>query len=164
MSNPIRYAEGMTGDQVCDSLGILPRKLRRWIKTGLVRPSVNKSGGGKLADGAPNRNIFSRTDWLELKTIAFLRQAHVGLKKAKKVIDCIRQQNHSLGPGVAHQVGRVIWLRGVIVVGEPFTQSPQPWLRCRTVFLEWDDLVRQAESEFKKYSGPYLTGGLNARP
>ena len=155
MNRPTRYVEGMTVDQVCDSLGILTGRLRRWIKTGLVRPSVNKSNGGKLADGAPSRHVFSRTDWLEIKTIAFLRQAQVGVPLIRKVIDCIRQQNHSLGPGVAHQVGRVIWLRGVIVVGEPFTQSPQPWVRCRTVFLEWDDLVRQAESEFEKCSGPY---------
>ena len=77
---------GITQKHVCESLGILPRKLQRWMQMGLVGPSLQNSKGGKLSNGEPNRNIFSKTDWIEIKTIVFLREAHVGMKTVKNII------------------------------------------------------------------------------
>ena len=95
---------GITQQHVCESLGILPRKLRRWMQMGLVGPSLQNSKGGKLSNGAPNRNIFSKTDWIEIKTIVFLREAHVGMKTVKNIINYIRQHNHTLDPDILNNV------------------------------------------------------------
>ena len=137
----------MPAGQGCDSLGILPGKLRRWIKTGLVRPSANKGRGGKLADGAPNRHVFSRTDWLEIKTAVHLRQAPGGVPLIRKVVEYIRQQGYSLEPGVVHQISRVI-LSNVVVVVEKAQYNANNQV---AVFLEWGDLERRADAEFKMY-------------
>ena len=150
MNSPTRYAEGITQRQVCDELGIKPRKLRRWMQMGMVRPSVRNSNGGKLAHGEPNSNVFSRHDWLGIKTVVALRQAQVGVPLIKKVVEYIRQQDYSLEPGVVHQIGRVIWSNAVVVVGKAqYNGNNQV-----TVFLEWGRLVRQAEAVFNRYNPP----------
>ena len=139
---------GITQKQVCQSLGILPRKLRRWMQMGLVRPSLQNSPGGKLANGQPNWNIFSKTDWTEIKTIVFLRRAHVGMKTVKNIINYIRQHNHTLDPDKVHLVGLVIWLRDLVVEGGVV----DPTSPNQTIFLKWNDLVQSAENDFNKYS------------
>ena len=140
--------QGMTQQQVCDELGILPRSLRRWMQAGVVRPSVSKSNGGKLAHGQPNHNLFSLDDWLEIKTFVHLRQAQVGVALIKKVVEYIRQQGYFVKPGEVHQIGRVIWTDAEVVVGSPqYCPNKQG-----AVFLEWARLVQEAEAVFNRYS------------
>ena len=139
---------GMVQRQVCESLGISPRKLQRWMQTGLVRPSVKDGKGGKLANGEPDRNMFSMTDWIEIKTIIFLRESHVGMKTIQNIISYIRQHKYTLDQDKVHLVGRVVWLRDLIVedgVIDPVSPN-------QTVFLKWDHLVQSAENDFSKYS------------
>ena len=139
---------GITQQHVCESLGILPRKLRRWMQMGLVGPSLQNSKGGKLSNGEPNRNIFSKTDWIEIKTIVFLREAHVGMKTVKNIITYIRQHNHALDPDKVHLVGRVVWVRDLVVEGGVV----DPASPNQTIFLQWDNFVQSAENDFIKYS------------
>ncbi len=115
---------------------------------GLVGPSLQNSKGGKLANGEPNRNIFSKTDWIEIKTIVFLREAHVGMKTVKNIITYIRQHNHTLDPDKVHLVGRVVWVRDLVVEGGVV----DPASPNQTIFLKWDNLVQSAENDFSKYS------------
>ena len=147
MNRTTSYAEGMTQRQVCDELGIKTRKLRRWMQMGMVRPSVRNSHGGKLAHGEPNSNVFSRDDWLEIKTAVHLRQAQVGMPLIKKVVEYIRQQGYSLEPGTVHQIGRVIWSNAVVVVEKAQYDANNQV----AVFLEWGDLELRADDEFRMY-------------
>ena len=147
MNRTTSYAEGMTQRQVCDELGIKTRKLRRWMQMGMVRPSVRNSHGGKLAHGEPNSNVFSRDDWLEIKTAVHLRQAQVGGPLIRKVVEYIRQQGYSLEPGTVHQIGRVIWSNAVVVVEKAQYDANNQV----AVFLEWGDLELRADDEFRMY-------------
>ena len=150
MNSPTSCGEGITQRQVCDELGIKPRKLRRWMQMGMVRPSVRNSNGG-TRHGRPSRNIYSRTDWLELKAAAVLRQAGVGMKTVRAVVSHIRRHKHRLEPEAVHVIGRVVWsasLKATTTVPVDYSAKSRPYVP-HTVFLNWDQIERVAEDEFR---------------
>ena len=66
----------------------------------------------------------------------------------RNIINYIRQHKYRLDRDKVHLVGRVVWLRDLIVedgVIDPVSPN-------QTVFLKWDNLVQSAENDFSKYS------------
>ena len=76
--------EGFRGPQVCAIVGITYRQLDYWARTGLLRPSVAE------AKGSGSHRLYSYRDLLELKVIKQLLDAGLGLRQARRAIDCLR--------------------------------------------------------------------------
>jgi DNA-binding transcriptional MerR regulator len=76
--------EGFRGPQVCAIVGITYRQLDYWARTGLLCPSVAE------AKGSGSHRVYSYRDLLELKVIKQLLDAGLGLRQARRAIDCLR--------------------------------------------------------------------------
>jgi DNA-binding transcriptional MerR regulator len=76
--------EGFRGPQVCAIVGITYRQLDYWARTGLLRPSLAE------AKGSGSHRLYSYRDLLELKVIKQLLDAGLGLRQARRAIDCLR--------------------------------------------------------------------------
>ena len=83
---------GFRGPHVCALVGITYRQLDYWARTGLLRPSVAD------ARGSGTQRLYSYHDVLELKVVKQLIDAGVSLQRARKAIDCLRDD---LGADVA---------------------------------------------------------------
>ncbi|MDA8268370.1 MAG: MerR family transcriptional regulator [Actinomycetota bacterium] len=83
---------GFRGPQVCTLVGITYRQLDYWARTGLLRPSVAD------ARGSGTQRLYSYRDLVELKVVKQLIDAGVSLQRARKAIDCLRDD---LGADVA---------------------------------------------------------------
>ena len=142
--------KGMAQDRVLSTLGLTGPTLQNWVSRGLAKPSVHQSKGG-TRHGRPSRNIYSRTDWLELKAAAVLRQAGVGMKTVRAVVSHIRRHKHRLEPEAVHVIGRVVWsasLKATTTVPVDYSAKSRPYVP-HTVFLNWDQIERVAEDEFR---------------
>ena len=84
--------EGFRGPQVCALVGITYRQLDYWARTGLLRPSLAD------ARGSGTQRLYSYHDLLELKVVKQLLDAGVSLQRARRAIDCLR---NDLGADVA---------------------------------------------------------------
>ena len=70
------------------------------------------------------------------------------LDPLQNIINYIRQHNHTLDPDKVHLVGRVVWVRDLVVEGGVV----DPASPNQTIFLQWDNFVQSAENDFIKYS------------
>jgi DNA-binding transcriptional MerR regulator len=80
------WAEGFRGPQVCKLVGISYRQLDYWARTGLLRPSIAD------ARGSGSQRLYSYTDVLELKVIKRLLDAGISLQRARRAVECLRQE------------------------------------------------------------------------
>jgi DNA-binding transcriptional MerR regulator len=76
--------QGFRGPQVCAIVGITYRQLDYWARTGLLCPSLAE------AKGSGSHRLYSYRDLLELKVIKQLLDAGLGLRQARRAIDCLR--------------------------------------------------------------------------
>ncbi len=82
-----RQAEpGFRGPQVCALVGITYRQLDYWARTGLLRPSIAD------ARGSGTQRRYSYRDVLELKVIKQLLDAGVSLQRARRAVECLRDE------------------------------------------------------------------------
>lgn len=79
-------SSGFRGPQVCSLVGITYRQLDYWARTGLMRPSIAD------ARGSGTQRVYSYTDLLELKVIKQLLDADISLQRARRAVECLRQE------------------------------------------------------------------------
>ena len=96
--------EGFSGHRACTILGITYRQLDYWVRTGLIRPSVQEPGG---------RWRFSYDDLVGLKIFKHLLDAGISLQVARGAQEALREASEPLddaalvlgvsgGPRIAH--------------------------------------------------------------
>ncbi len=71
--------EGFTAHQACRLTGCTPRQLRYWDQIGLVRPSVQSTGG---RPGVPR--LYSFRDLVALKVVRSLLDGGMSLQKVRR--------------------------------------------------------------------------------
>jgi DNA-binding transcriptional MerR regulator len=77
-------ADGFSGKQAADVVGITYRQLDYWARTDLVRPSLAD------AQGSGSRRIYTYRDLLELKAIKNLLDAGIKLEAVREVFRYLR--------------------------------------------------------------------------
>jgi len=79
-------AEGFSGRQAAEIVGITYRQLDYWARTDLLRPSAAD------AQGSGSRRIYTYRDLLELKVIKDMLDAGIKLGSVRDVFDYLRRQ------------------------------------------------------------------------
>jgi DNA-binding transcriptional MerR regulator len=77
---------GFRGPQVCALVGITYRQLDYWARTNLVRPSLAE------AKGSGTQRRYAYRDLVALKVVKQLLDAGVSLQRARRAIDCLRNE------------------------------------------------------------------------
>lgn len=77
-------ADGFSGKQAADVVGITYRQLDYWARTDLVRPSLAD------AQGSGSRRVYTYRDLLELKAIKNLLDAGIKLEAVREVFRYLR--------------------------------------------------------------------------
>jgi DNA-binding transcriptional MerR regulator len=80
-------AEGFSGPQVCDVVGITYRQLDYWDRTDLLKPSLS------AAHGSGTQRRYSYRDLVQLKIIKRLLDAGMKLQTARTAIESLRQEH-----------------------------------------------------------------------
>lgn len=91
-TNDVADADGYSGRQAAEIVGISYRQLDYWARTDLVRPSLAD------AAGSGSRRRYSYRDLLELKVIKTLLDAGLKLENVRQVFSYLREH---LGEDVA---------------------------------------------------------------
>ena len=79
--------EGFTSHQACRLTGCTPRQLRYWDQIGLVRPSIQRTGG---RPGVPR--LFSFRDLIALRVITSLLDGGMSLQRVRRAYDYLRRR------------------------------------------------------------------------
>ena len=79
-------AEGFSGRQAAEIVGITYRQLDYWARTDLLRPSAAD------AQGSGSRRVYTYRDLLELKVIKDMLDAGIKLGSVRDVFDYLRRQ------------------------------------------------------------------------
>jgi DNA-binding transcriptional MerR regulator len=79
-------AEGFSGQQAAQVVGITYRQLDYWARTNLLRPSAAD------AQGSGSRRIYTYRDLLELKVIKDMLDAGIKLGSVRNIFDYLRVQ------------------------------------------------------------------------
>ncbi len=79
-------AEGYSGRQAAEIVGITYRQLDYWARTDLLRPSAAD------AQGSGSRRVYTYRDLLELKVIKDMLDAGIKLGSVRDVFDYLRRQ------------------------------------------------------------------------
>ena len=79
-------AEGFSGQQAAQIVGITYRQLDYWARTNLLRPSAAD------AQGSGSRRIYTYRDLLELKVIKDMLDAGIKLGSVRNIFDYLRVQ------------------------------------------------------------------------
>lgn len=78
--------EGFTSHQACRLTGCTPRQLRYWDKIGLVRPSVQRTGG---RPGVPR--LYSFRDLVALRVVKSLLDGGMSLQRVRRAYGFLRR-------------------------------------------------------------------------
>lgn len=79
--------EGFTGHQACKFTGCTPRQLRYWDQIGLVRPSVQGTGG---RPGVPR--LYSFRDLIALRIVRSLLDGGMSLQRVRRSWDFLHRK------------------------------------------------------------------------
>lgn len=79
--------EGFTSHQACRLTGCTPRQLRYWDQVGLVRPSVQRTGG---RPGVPR--LYSFRDLVALKVVKSLLDGGMSLQRVRRAYEYLRKK------------------------------------------------------------------------
>lgn len=79
-------ADGFSGRQAAEIVGITYRQLDYWARTDLLRPSAAD------AQGSGTRRVYTYRDLLELKVIKDMLDAGIKLASVRDVFDYLRRQ------------------------------------------------------------------------
>ena len=81
--------EGFTAEQASRFTGCTAHQLRYWDRIGLVKPSVQATGGRPGV-----RRLYSFRDVVSLRVIRSLLQGGMSLQKVRKAIEFLRKKAH----------------------------------------------------------------------
>ncbi|HWC14647.1 MAG TPA: MerR family transcriptional regulator [Actinomycetota bacterium] len=79
--------EGFTADQACRFTGCTPHQLRYWDRVGLVKPSVQATGGRPGV-----RRLYGFRDLVELKVVRSLLEGGMSLQRVRRAYDYLRKK------------------------------------------------------------------------
>ncbi|MFN2526628.1 MAG: MerR family transcriptional regulator [Actinomycetota bacterium] len=79
--------EGFTADQASRFTGCTPHQLRYWDRVGLVRPTVQATGGRPGV-----RRLYSFRDLIALKVIRSLLEGGMSLQRVRRAYDYLRKR------------------------------------------------------------------------
>ncbi|MDQ3991541.1 MAG: MerR family transcriptional regulator, partial [Actinomycetota bacterium] len=79
--------EGFTSHQACRLSGCTPRQLRYWDQIGLVRPSVQSTGG---RPGVPR--LYSFRDLVSLRVVKSLLDGGMSLQRVRRAYEYLRSK------------------------------------------------------------------------
>ncbi len=79
--------EGFTAEQATRFTGCTPHQLRYWDRIGLVRPSVQSTGGRPGV-----RRLYSFRDMVSLKVIRSLLEGGMSLQRVRRAIEYLRKK------------------------------------------------------------------------
>jgi DNA-binding transcriptional MerR regulator len=79
--------EGFTAEQACRFTGCTPHQLRYWDRIGLVKPSVQETGGRPGV-----RRLYSFRDLVSLKVIRSLLNGGMSLQRVRRAYDYLRKK------------------------------------------------------------------------
>lgn len=148
MFKAIQAVMGIPSTVVYETFGIYHQKISRWIKTGLISPSIQIGKGGRLPNGEYSKTLFSWEDFLEIKTIVSLRHQGMSLQKIRKVLEYIRSKGYKLHEVEYLTNGKVLFIKdleGQIVEIDNTDQF---------VLLDWNDIYRFCSEHFKRHAIP----------
>lgn len=89
--------EGFTSHQACKFTGATPRQLRYWDHVGLVRPSVQGTGGHP---GIPR--LYSFRDLIALRVVRSLMDGGMSLQKVRRAWEYLKEE-----AGLTEHLGQV---------------------------------------------------------
>jgi DNA-binding transcriptional MerR regulator len=79
--------EGFTAEQACRFTGTTAHQLRYWDRIGLVRPSVQSTGGRPGV-----RRLYSFRDLIALKCVRSLLEGGMSLQRVRRAYDYLRKK------------------------------------------------------------------------
>lgn len=79
--------DGFTADQACRFTGCTAHQLRYWDRIGLVKPSVQATGGRPGV-----RRLYSFRDLVSLKVIRSLQEGGMSLQRVRRAYDYLRKK------------------------------------------------------------------------
>ena len=79
--------EGFTSHQACRLTGCTPRQLRYWDQIGLVRPSIQQTGG---RPGVPR--LYSFRDLVALRVVKSLLDGGMSLQPVRRAYEYLRRK------------------------------------------------------------------------
>jgi DNA-binding transcriptional MerR regulator len=79
--------EGFTAAQACSYTGCTPHQLRYWDRIGLVRPSIQATGGRPGV-----RRLYDFRDLVSLKVVASLLEKGMSLQRVRRAYDYLRRK------------------------------------------------------------------------
>ena len=79
--------EGFTAEQACRFTSCTPHQLRYWDRVGLVRPSIQATGGRPGV-----RRLYSFRDLIELKVVRSLLDGGMSLQRVRRAYDYLRKK------------------------------------------------------------------------
>lgn len=79
--------EGFTAEQACRYTSCTPHQLRYWDRVGLVRPSIQATGGRPGV-----RRLYSFRDLIELKVVRSLLDGGMSLQRVRRAYDYLRKK------------------------------------------------------------------------
>jgi len=79
--------EGFTAHQACKFTGCTPRQLRYWDQIGLVKPSVQQTGG---RPGVPR--LYSFRDLVALRVVRSLLDGGMSLQRVRRAWDFLNRE------------------------------------------------------------------------
>ena len=80
-------SEGFTSHQASRLTGCTPRQLRYWDQIGLVRPSIQRTGG---RPGVPR--LYSFRDLISLRVVRSLLDGGMSLQRVRRAYDFLRKK------------------------------------------------------------------------
>ena len=87
LGRPRAHMEGFTADQACRFSGCTPHQIRYWDRIGLVRPSVQATGGRPGV-----RRFYSFRDVVALRVIRSLLDGGMSLQRVRRAIEFLRKK------------------------------------------------------------------------
>lgn len=79
--------DGFTAEQTCRYTGCTPHQLRYWDRVGLVKPSVQATGGRPGV-----RRLYAFRDLVELKVVRSLLDGGMSLQRVRRAYDYLRKK------------------------------------------------------------------------
>ena len=129
--------------EVHTNFGIQKWKLQRWIKKGLIEPSIASiTFGGRDPDGSYRTRLFSRDDLIDMKCVDDLYNQGFRAGKIKRIIQYIRSRKYRLDKDLYQTDGISIWAR------ENLDSSDGMLTQCQkrnTIFLHWKKLTNEVD-------------------
>lgn len=139
---------GVPSTVIYQTLGIYHQKLSRWVKSGLITPSIQRGKGGRLPNGEYSKSLFSLEDMIELKTITALLDQGMSLQKIRKVLEHISERGYSLSQVEWLTDGNMFFIKDLESDGKVVEIGNT----AQFVLLDWRYIVQWSLKKFNRDS------------